>query len=736
MRRTLAAVFAPVLVVSFAWIRLEEPRLTRDVVAVAALGIVPALAPRWWQRVVALLLAVGATGSIVSGVRPWEVPPFRDGPVVEPVVRSVSNGLGDFYGVVLPFAPADHPEMHMLVLVGIFVFVAATALLVVARLPLAAAAATLAGAGWPATLLDSGAVAVGALALAAALSIFVALRVRSAPALVAGVGVASAVIGAAVWASSATTLARGAVLDWESWDLRSVPARALGVRFVWDANYDGVSFPRTPTVVLEIEGPESAHYWRVSTLDRFTTDRWIEDLEPMRVGPGKSAVPLDSLAPARARARSGWLEQRVEVKALVDDRIAAAGTPVSLDARSVSTAFYLDGGVIRARRPLDVGTRYTVWSYVPDPAPAALAALPVRYPRATTRFLTVWGRTMPAYGSPGREGMVDELLAAPDFGPLEAYTPMYERARAVTADAESPYAAVLALESWFRREGGFRYEEQPTPATDLPPLVHFVERTRAGYCQHYAGAMAVMLRLLGIPSRVAVGFTSGTRSDDAWKVTDHNAHAWVEVWFPVFGWVAFDPTPGRGTFAGIYSFASENAQAVERLGRGDLEGIGPDGGRGFTEREAAGTRPVAARDEPPSLLELALGLGILVSSAIGAGKWLLRRARYVTRDPRKLAAASRHELEAFLRDQRVELPPSPTLDDLRRALELEIGVDGKSFADAAGRGRFGRPAISERSARTARRELRSLLRKTRRELGPWARARGFVSLRSLRGSTI
>jgi hypothetical protein len=187
---------------------------------------------------------------------------------------------------------------------------------------------------------------------------------------------------------------------------------------------------------------------------------------------------------------------------------------------------------------------------------------------------------MPAFASPGREAAVERLLAEPDFGPLKAYTPMYERARAVTADAESPYAAVLALESWFRREGGFRYEEQPTPTTGLPPLVHFVERTRAGYCQHYAGAMAVMLRLLGIPSRVAVGFTSGTRSGDTWKVTDHNAHAWVEVWFPRFGWVSFDPTPGRGTFAGIYSFASENAEAVDALVRGDLEGVA-----GFFERQ-------------------------------------------------------------------------------------------------------------------------------------------------------
>ena len=126
---------------------------------------------------------------------------------------------------------------------------------------------------------------------------------------------------------------------------------------------------------------------------------------------------------------------------------------------------------------------------------------------------------------------------------------------------------------------GFVYDEQP-PAADGPPLVSFATRTRAGYCQHYAGAMAVMLRLLGIPARVAVGFTSGTRKDDKWVVTDHEAHAWVEVWFAGQGWVPFDPTPGRGTFGGTYSFASDSKDAVDALRRGDLSGVTP-----FVDRE-------------------------------------------------------------------------------------------------------------------------------------------------------
>ena len=731
MPRTLAATIVPALALCLAWLRLEEPRVGREALAVAGLALLPALLPRWWQRVVGLVAAVVAFAWLAAGVRPGQLPPFGDGPVVDPIVRTASNGLGDFYGVVLPFAPDRHPEMHLLVLVAIFAFVASAALLVAARLPLAAAGVTLAGTGWPATLLDTGAVAIGALGLAAALSIFLALRARSVPALAAGVASATLVISGAAWASSATTLAQRAVLNWEQWDFRGVPAKALGVRFVWDANYDGVSFPQSQTVVLEVKGPERAQYWRVSTLDRFTADRWIEDLDPQLIGNGEGPVPLDSLAPPRARSRDRWLEQRVEVRALVDDRIAAAGTPVELAARTVGTVFYLDGGVIRARRALDVGTRYTVWSYVPDPAPSALAALPARYPRAANRYLAVWGRPLPPFGRPGRDDAVRELFGDPPFGPLREYASLYDQAREVTGNADSPYAAVLALESWFRQRGGFRYEEQPPRADGRPPLVQFVLETKAGYCQHYAGAMAVMLRLLGIPARVAVGFTSGTRSGDTWRVTDHNAHAWVEVWFPRQGWVAFDPTPGRGTFAGIYSFASENAQAVELLERGELGDLEGAGLRGFTEREA-GTRPFVEPRGRPSLLTVASGLALLVCTAIGGGKWAVRRSRYLTGDPRRLAAASRRELESFLRDQGIALPASPTLDDLRRAVADEVGVDCRAFAEAAGRGRFGPPDASSASAGAARRELRTLLRRVRSELSLWSRARGFVSLRSVR----
>ena len=731
MPRVLVTSLVPAAVVCVSWLRIEEPPRSREIFVVAGLALAAALLPRWRLRVPALVAAALVTFWIAFAAEPWELLPGRDERVLDPVLESVYFGVGDFYGVLLPFDPSRHPEMHSLVLVAAFGFVAALALLLGAGRPFAAAAVATAGVCWPATLLDAGAATIGVVALAGVLWIFLTRRVRSFGTLAVGAAVSCAVIAGAVWVSTATSFARDAALEWQSWDFRGVPARALGVRFVWNASYDGISFPPTKTIVLEIRAADRPEYWRASTLDLFTADRWIEDLSPVLIGDTVGELPRDRLSPPRSADRDSWVEQTVIVKALVDDRLVAAGQPTAFDAPG--TILFLDGGVARARHELDPGTRYRVWSYIPDPTPAALAAAPARYPNETRRFLSVWGRALPPFGVPGRDAEVGRLLADTAYPGFHAYRPLYEQARRRARGAESPYEAVLAIESWLRRTGGFRYEEQPVHARDLPPLVEFVTVTKAGYCQHFAGAMAVMLRLLGIPSRVAVGFTSGTYDDGKWKVTDHDAHAWVEVWFPGYGWVPFDPTPGRGTFAGTYSYASENAQAVAALGRGEITGdsTGLGGGRRGGS-SAPGVRG-GERNAAPSIAGLALLLGALWVLAVAAIKAVRRRVGRLARDPRRAGTATRRELEAFLRDQRVEIPASATLAWLQRAARDELGLDADAFATAAARARFGPPREAAAAAHAARGELHALIRKARRQLSPWARARGLVSLRSLRG---
>ncbi len=729
--RTLAACALPAFAVSVAWLRIEQPSMIGEAAAVVGLALVVVLVPD--RKLRAVVAAGGAllAAWIAFGGQPWELLPYRDERVLQPTADAVGRGLSDFYRVVLPFSPEGAPEMHALVLMAIFGFVLAVALLAASSRPVGAAAVTVVGAGWPATLLGDGyTVALGALALGAALSTPLILRVRSGTSLVAGVAASALVVAGATWASSATAVARDAAVNWQSWDLSGVAVEATGVQFAWDSNYDGIEFPPTKTVVLTVEGPERARYWRTSTLDLFASDHWFEDLLWLsRVDDDSDTIPLDRLAPPRAALKENWLEQRIEVRALVDDRLAAAGTPVALDARRLGTVFRLSGGVLRVRSPLGKGQRYRVWSYAPDPAPAALAASTPRYPIAARRYLSVDGRLFPGLADPGRENRVRELFSEPARDSFAAYASLYRQARRIVGSPDSPYAAVLALESWFRHRGGFVYDEQP-PRVGGAPLVSFVTKTKAGYCQHYAGAMAVMLRMLGIPTRVAVGFTSGRLDDGKWVVTDHEAHAWVEVWFAGQGWVPFDPTPGRGTFGSIYSFASDSEDAVAALRRGDLSrqnDIDRD------KPSAAIPRDGLSGDRRPSLLALALGIGGVWILVVGLGKALFRRARYLTRDPRRAATASRRELEGFLRDQRIDVPACATLDDLRSTVHEELGLDGRSFAAAVGRARFGSPADSRNGAASARRELRALLRRLRNELSSWERFRGFVSLRSLRG---
>ena len=492
--------------------------------------------------------------------------------------------------------------------------------------------------------------------------------------------------------------------------------------------------PPAKTVVLRVEGPTAPHYWRTTTLDLVSNGHWAED--PFWLGQvdrERRALQLPQLVPERAANPGNWLEQRVQIEALVDDHLAAAGTPVGLDARRFGTVFQLSGGILRARDPIRAGQHYTVWSYAPDPSPRALASAPPRNPAAVARFLEVDGRVFPGYAAPDRDRVMRDFLRDPSYTGHGWHTTMHNLARRVTRTATTPYGAVLALESWFRQTGGFRYDESP-PHVPGPPLEVFVKRTRAGYCQHFAGAMALMLRLIGVPARVAVGFTSGTREDDSWVVTDHDAHAWVEVWFAGQGWIPFDPTPGRGTLGGDYSFASGSQAAVAALRRGELTGKAPARPTRLPDTSDLGLTSAPSSERAPWLVGIVFVLVVIWVVAVGVGKAARRRSRYLSRDPRRVATASRQELEGFLRDQGVTFGANTTLAGLQRAVRDELGLDGRAFAIAVARARYGPPETVQQGATAARVELRRLLRAARRDLSIWARFRGFVSLRSLRSS--
>jgi transglutaminase-like putative cysteine protease len=537
-----------------------------------------------------------------------------------------------------------------------------------------------------------------------------------------------------VGVSSSSAVAKRELVHWQGWDFYDAPQAPVSVSYVWDAQYGGIRFPARRTTVLKIEAPARSLYWRATTLDTFAGDAWLE-----RRANG------DPPPPRAARDPRNLVREDVTVEALSDIHLLGGSVPVAFhagDAPLVRPA----PGVALLPQGLTRGFRYTAWSYAPQPSPAALARSQPRYPAALVGpggFVDVDPLlAAPPFAATGRAARIRHLFA--DHPELEPYEPLARTALAETAGARTPYRAALDLESWLRYRGGFRYDEHPpTFATD--PLVGFVVQTRRGYCQHFAGAMALMLRYLGIPARVAEGFTTGTYDPKhgVWTVTDHDAHAWVEVWFRGYGWLPFDPTPGRGRLDAAYSAASPrfrrtSGELARALGVEDPADIKLE--RAFGERlgglagglgAGGGGTPVHRGSRGGSLLEL-LGLVLVgIAAAIVVAKVVLRRARYVTRDPRRVAAACRRELADFLLDQGLDVTRGATLHELGALVATELSAQPAEFVAAASAARFGRPEPASEAARRARRELRVLVRQLRRRLTRVERARGLLSLRSL-----
>jgi len=129
------------------------------------------------------------------------------------------------------------------------------------------------------------------------------------------------------------------------------------------------------------------------------------------------------------------------------------------------------------------------------------------------------------------------------------------------ANAKTSFEKAVALQNWLGA-GNFTYTLKAPTVTNARSLGNFLTVTKRGYCQQFSFAMAVLARLLGIPSRVAYGFTSGTSvGDNEWLVTTHDAHAWPELYFQGSGWLRFEPTPagadGQGTaYAPSYTYST------------------------------------------------------------------------------------------------------------------------------------------------------------------------------------
>jgi transglutaminase-like putative cysteine protease len=729
------------LLIASNWLRLEEGPTGGAGALVVLLAISPAFVQGWRRRipvaVVAFLLAAGGA---------FQISPGLDFPAT--LASRFWQGFLEFYDIGLPFDPNVHPWMHGTIVVAIFVFTLTCAIAIAGREPQPAAIALLFGAGWPATLLTGDDLLRGAFLLAGLLVVLVGARGRT-----RGLQYAPAAIGlvvlAAVALSSSPALAKHGFLDWQKWDFYTRPAKPVSVSYVWNSSYSGFSFPKKKTVVLKIKASPRPHYWRVAPLAGVFAGHWQIDATIQTLSDG--AVGEPGLVPAAAKVRQSWVEQRVTVEALRDKLLPAADSPVQFDTGNLGLVQYDPTGIAFLDSGLQRGNTYRVWSFEPQPSPAELARSRPLYPSAIRdrkEYLEVerdvW---VPPFGTPDRARTMRRLFDSPY--PIDAYRPLYEKALSVAGGAKSPYAATVALESWFRTGGGFVYNQHPPQPHGVPALVDFVTRTKSGYCQHFAGAMALMLRYLGIPSRVAAGFSSGSydKGSGEWTVTDHDAHEWVEVWFRGWGWVPFDPTPGQSGLAGGYSASSKAFDAAATAdvlaGRNGLKQfdahrselgfpghglrLSSDVPRTVVPRLKAGSHGFGT----PGIVELMLLVLAGVVLAIAAAKLAVRRGRYLTRDPRRLAAACHREVRDILLDQGIEVPASATPSELAALAEWKLDVTVPALGPHATVARFGPPPAARQAAGELRRSMRTLRRGVRKELTGVERARGLVSLRSL-----
>jgi protein-glutamine gamma-glutamyltransferase len=753
------------VLIATAWLRIETGDVPWSrVILMLALAFVPTFAVavgarRVWIAVLTSAVTVAACAEVfhtpVTDARPGGEHDFFG-----PLLGSFRDGFLNFYDTTLPFRRGDFPLMHADVLLAIFGFSVAAGILIAARRPIGAAVVLVVGVGWPTTLVPgSRPLLVGALALAGVLAVLFLLRSGMHPArgLAQGIAVALVLVVAAAAASTSESVAKGAFLTWQGWDPYDQPDDPVGVRYVWNSHYLGIHFPKKKTTVLKIktEGQKRNLYWRATTLDDYTGTGWQEALD-LNTESDSNQIDSGSLAllPAAARNQANWVKQDVTVEALKDNHLVASSQPMRWDPPSDSTFQDQGGDIVVLSRSLQRDQTYTVWSYAPRPTQKQLAQAGTNYPDSIQRDLEViQTAAVPKFGTPDRDLLMTVFFDARfDNDPLmQQNRALYDVAKEVAGDVTNPYAAAAALEAWFRQPslGGFVYDEQPpVPAANQPALAQFVTDTRRGYCQHFAGAMALMLRYLGIPARVAAGFTSGSydAGKHEWTVTDHEAHDWVEVYFPGWGWIPFDPTPGRGTLDARYSSTSpefngeEFNQYVAEGGRGNPTlselsrqeaGRPNQEGSGIGNSRGGGVVTGVVRDKGPSIVVLAFLVLAAAALVVIGLKTVRRTLRFTGRDPRELAGACRRDLMAYLADQGMDVPESATLPELGELVERYFAVDAGPFVRAATIARFGPPDQARVELVRARRELRRVRRDMRNRLNVTSRVRGALSLRSL-----
>jgi hypothetical protein len=463
-------------------------------------------------------------------------------------------------------------------------------------------------------------------------------------------GAAIAVVGAALLANARP------LIDYSAWN--PFGQAFTPTRFEWNQTYGPLRWPDSSETMVDVLSP-APMLWRATVLGSFDGTRFLRSADPPSETPAVTA---------EVRDRTRWITSATfTVRGFASRALLSSGQVLAISIRGPSAPQLLpaepDGTQDLAAEPQS-GVRYTVTAYSPRPSAAEMRRAPAELPATFEPYVefevpSASGARVPV--SPSRRAGVVRILRSP-------YAGVFRLARRLAAGAPDVYDVAARIES-FLRGGLFTYNTNPP--TGRFPLVAFLLDDRSGYCQQFSGAMTLMLRMDGIPARVAAGFTSGLRErgSNRYQVSAREAHAWVEVFFPGIGWVPFDPTPRAplsiaGAAADTQMTPPERAAALHRLlpvaaGSASARALPRSGKRGGSHDAL--------------LLAGAAALALLTFLCV----WrILRSRRRVAADPRGDPELA--ELTRALPRMGVALEPGVTLAELEQQLE-------GSYGPAAGR---------------------------------------------------
>jgi transglutaminase-like putative cysteine protease len=424
-------------------------------------------------------------------------------------------------------------------------------------------------------------------------------------------------------------------------------------------------------------------YWRLTSLDRYDGEIWSSEGAYEKLG---NTLHNDDPAPAGESVMQDYAVSQ----------LASIWLPGAYEPRRITglrgLSYNPDSASIIGQEASTDGLVYQVESVIPHFTAAQLAGAPIGgLSAAATRRYTA---------PPNVSARVRNLAVQ-------------------IAGRGTPYERAKALQDYLRGKN-FVYDLRVPAGHDGRALERFLFDVRRGYCEQFAGSYAVLARLVGLPTRVAVGFTAGELNRDGlFHVRDLNAHAWPEVFLSGFGWVAFEPTPGRGQpgaqdYTGLpesQANATNPATATTLGTTATTEAPQPQSQSTPTSAPTNVTQPPQPAPGPVSQtshkLLLALVLVGLIVAAYGGGVPAAKRIRRSRRraaatDPAGRVLVAWEEASDALGATRVARRPSETMAEYATRATSQVPLPAQpasalsSLADDAAAASYG-AAVPEAS---------------------------------------